>query len=149
MRPSEASDRTLEEIEGTAVTGQTVSVRMMTSVTVVVPRASLGKLTRSSVLEGQSMTSGRHEVMVRTEVVDTVRVVSPETLSVVSGAAVVTAVAVAVSETPVDRMTEAVPETLSAEALERVPFACLLNRRYLGCLLEYAEVRAVKRPRVR
>lgn len=79
MMPLEASSRTLDETEGTAVTGQVTVVRTTVSVTITVLRASVGKLEKSSVLVGQSMTSGRHEVIVRTEVVDTVRVVIPLT----------------------------------------------------------------------
>jgi hypothetical protein len=139
IRPLEASDRTLDEMDRTAVTGQTTSVKIMTSVTVTVLRASVGKLAKSSVLAGQSMTSGRHEVMVRIEVVDTVRVVIPEAVALVgNGAAVVTKDA-ASDETPVDSGTVTDPVVTAAAAsvaasvaaLEAmvVPFLCLGWRR--------------------
>lgn len=102
MMPLETSSMMLEETEGTAVTGQTTSVRTIVSVTMTVERASVGKSEKSSVLVGQSMTSGAHEVMVRTDVVDTVRVVMPVLVPLVvgKGAALVTRVAVSV-EAPV------------------------------------------------
>lgn len=81
-------------MEGTAVTGQTVVVSTTVSVTVAVVRASVGSLVISSVLVGQSITSGRHEMTVWTEVVDTVRVVRPVPVVVREGAALVTTLVV-------------------------------------------------------
>jgi ethanolamine transporter EutH len=125
MRPLEASSRTLDEMEGTAVTGQTVSVRMTVSVTVAVVRDSLGRLAMSSVFAGQSVTTGRHEVMVRIEVVDTVRVVTAPAVPLVGrGAAVVT---------PVPKGTVTVSETSAASSpgetmMPAVPLLCLPRR---------------------
>jgi hypothetical protein len=125
MRPLEASSRTLDEMEGTAVTGQTVSVRMIVSVTVAVLRDSVGRLARSSVLAGQSVTIGRHEVTVRTEVVDTVNVVTAPAVPLVGrGAAVAT---------PVDKGIVTVSETAAASSpgatmMPAVPLLCLPRR---------------------
>jgi hypothetical protein len=117
MIPLEASSMTLDEMEGTAVTGHTVSVSTMVSVTITVESASVGKVDRSSVFAGQSMTSGAHWIMVRTDVVDTVRVVIPAPVPFVGkGAALVTIVGASV-DTPVDRGTVAV---LSGAMLEAI-----------------------------
>jgi hypothetical protein len=106
----------------------------------------------SSVLAGQSMTSGAQEVMVRTDVVDTVMVVTPPTVPLVGkGAALVmTPVEEAPVETPVETPVDnrTVEETASADSDELRAGAVVLsrlNRMYRGC--EYAEVRAAKSPR--
>ena len=102
MRPLEASSMMLDEMDGTAVTGQTISVRMTVSVTTTVSRASVGKVERSSVLEGQSTTSGRHEVMVRTEVVERVRVVVPASVPLVGNGGALVVMLAGSDEKPVE-----------------------------------------------
>lgn len=47
MRPCEAADRTLDEMRGTAVTGQITVVSTTVSVTSIVESASAGKVERS------------------------------------------------------------------------------------------------------
>ena len=106
-------------------------VSTMTSVTISVARASEGKLERSSVLAGQSMTSGAHEVMVRTDVVERVKVVVP------APAALVTRVGEP-EETPVDSKEFAMAVLLSPRRKRMICRGC-----------EYAVVRVAKRPRVR
>ena len=69
-------------MEAAAVMGQTVDVRMMVSVTRTVDRASLGRPDRAWESAGQFVMVAAHEVMVRTEVANTVRVVSPSAAAV-------------------------------------------------------------------
>lgn len=131
-------------IEGTAVTGQTVVVSTIVSVTIAVVRDSVGRFARSSVLAGQSTTSGRHEVTVWTEVVDTVRVVVPLPVPLVGkGGTSVTRLATS-EETPVDRGTETVAEVDSeiaelSSGVTIIPAVPLMNlwcrRKYRGCLV--------------
>ena len=78
----DACERAADEMEAAAVMGQTVDVRMMVSVTRTVDRASLGSPDRPWESAGQFVMVAAHEVMVRTEVANTVRVVSPSAAAV-------------------------------------------------------------------
>jgi len=169
MRPLEASDRTLEEMEGTAVTGQTISVRTMVLVTTTVWRASVGKFESSSVFVGQSMTSGAQEVMVRTSVVAMVRVVIPPAVPFVGKGATLVMRDSSADETPVERRTpvevastpverSTVEEAASRVASEDTASAELETIAVVFWRLQYmlylgwearALVRAAKRPRAR
>lgn len=159
MRPDEWAATTLDEMEATAVTGHTVEVSTTTSVTMIVERASAGKLARSLVLVGQLVMVAAHEVMVWINVVFTVSVVSPPagTVPLVGAAA-----SSAAEETPVtsgivaDRAVDKTLELLATEAAaataagtsELVTRAVEFWRRkcrWRGW--EYAAVRVAKRPR--
>jgi hypothetical protein len=96
-----ASLMTLDEIEATSVTGQTVSVSTIVSVTRTVERASAGRRERSAALVGQLVMVGAHEVTVRMSVVKTVRVVKPAAAAVVAVA--LGAMENVLFETPADR----------------------------------------------
>jgi hypothetical protein len=98
MPPVEATDWMLEEIDSAAVTGQMVVARTMVSVTSTVERASAGRVERWEASAGQSVMVAAQEVMVRTEVVRTVRVVRPPAAAVVLFASANTSVATAVPE---------------------------------------------------
>lgn len=77
-----ASRMMLDEIDATSVTGQTVSVSTIVSVTRTVERASAGIVARSEALVGQFVMVAAHDVTVRIAVVNTVKVVSPPTAAV-------------------------------------------------------------------
>jgi hypothetical protein len=68
---------TLDETDAASETGQVTVVRTTVSVTRTVERASGGRVVRSSGLAGQSVMVAAHEVIVRTDVVLTVMVVTP------------------------------------------------------------------------
>jgi len=70
-----ATETTEDEIEAAAVTGQNVVVRAMTSVTTMVLRASGGRDDRADASAGHCVTVAAQLVIVRMEVVRTVRVV--------------------------------------------------------------------------
>lgn len=78
----DACERAADEMDAAAVMGQIVVVRMTVSVTRTVDRASLGRLDRAWESAGQFVMVAAHEVMVRTEVASTVRVVSPSAAAV-------------------------------------------------------------------
>jgi hypothetical protein len=81
--PVEATDRMLEEMDEASETGHVVTARTTVSVTTTVERESAGRVEILDESAGQSVTVAAQEMIVRTEVVMTVMVVSPPAAAVV------------------------------------------------------------------
>lgn len=85
MLPEAAAEITLEEIDAAAVIGQVVVVSTIVSVTRMVRKSSVGSVERAVESAGQFVMVAAHEIMVRTDVVRTVRVVSPPEVPFLTG----------------------------------------------------------------